>query len=193
MNEFELENMRRQMATLKQKLEQQEIVNDHIMRRSMKKSANSITRRYYMIMAVGLCMIPYGYWAFVKLAGFSVAFWIGTCILMLLCTGATYYNCRNASDADMMHNSLVDVRKKMARAKKFDADWLFFGVPGCILWLGWFGYEAYTRNDGIGGEELFWCGCIGGLIGAVIGLKIHFKTQRQYQDIIEQIEDITSE
>ena len=59
MNEnFELENMREQMNTLKKKLEQQEIVNDRFIRHSMKKTAGNISRRYYFIMAVCLLMIP---------------------------------------------------------------------------------------------------------------------------------------
>ena len=46
MNEnFELENMRQQMNTLKKKLEQQEIVNDRVIRHSMKKTAGNISRR----------------------------------------------------------------------------------------------------------------------------------------------------
>ena len=49
-NDFELENMRQQMQTLKNKLNEQEIVNDRLMRRSMTKEVNNITRRYYMIM-----------------------------------------------------------------------------------------------------------------------------------------------
>ena len=62
MNEnFDFENMRQQMTMLKNKLNQQEIVNDRLMRRSMKNEVNTIARRYYIIMAVGLLMVPYGY------------------------------------------------------------------------------------------------------------------------------------
>jgi membrane associated rhomboid family serine protease len=81
----------------------------------------------------------------------------------------------------------------MARAKKFDADWLFFGVPAVILWFGWFVYEVYLANGYDLSNPLFWGGCCGGVIGAICGFKMHFKTQRQYQDIIDQIEDLTVE
>ena len=40
---------------------------------------------------------------------------------------------------------------------------------------------------------MFWAGCVGGTIGAIIGFSIHFKIQRQYREIIDQIEDITTE
>ena len=42
-NEFDLENMRQQMTTLKNKLNKQEIVNDRLMRRSMRNEVNRQT------------------------------------------------------------------------------------------------------------------------------------------------------
>ena len=191
-NDMQLEDMRQQMATLKKKLDKQEIVNDHLIRHSMKKTAGNISRRYYIIMAVCLLMIPYSYWAFVILSGFSIPFWIYTCIVMLVCLGGTYYNSRNLSDSNMMTNNLVDVRRRMARAKKFDANWLFLGIPLIIVFLGWFMYESYQLHPGAFADGIFWGGCIGGVIGAICGFYMHFKTQRQYQEIIDQIEDVTA-
>ena len=194
MNEnFELENMRQQMTTLKNKLNKQEIVNDRLVRRSMKNEVNTITRRYYIIMALGLFMIPYGYWCFVKLSGLSIFFWIVTCIFMLVCVGATFYTLRKINDPNMMNRNLVEARKKVASAKKFEANWLFFGIPAVVLWVSWFLYETYQLHGGAVSNGLFWGGCIGGIIGAICGLSINFKTQRQYQDIIDQIEEITTE
>jgi len=76
-----------------------------------------------------------------------------------------------------------------------DADWLFFGVPAVILWFGWFVYEIYLTNghDLSLSNPFFLGGCCGGVIGAICGYKMHFKTQRQYQEIIDQIEDLTAE
>ena len=190
-NDFELENMRQQLTTLKNKLNQQEIVNERLMRRSMRNEVNTITRNYNIIMILGIFMVPYFYWVFVKLAGFSMAFWIGSNIFMLICVGATFYNSHKISDPDMMSNSLLEARQKVASAKKFDADWQKFGIPAVILWFGWFMYECYQIQGGDIDNPFFWGGCVGGIIGAIAGYKYHFKTQRQYQDIIDQIEDIT--
>ena len=184
--------MRQQMQTLKNKLNQQEIVNDRLMRRSMRNEVSKITRRYNVIMALCILMIPYGYWAFVVLSGLSVAFWIATSIIMLICAGATFYNTRKISDPGLMNHSLVEARQKVASAKKFESDWLLVGIPMIILWLGWFFYETYQQNHDYA-NGLFWGGCIGGAIGAICGFNMHFKTQRQYQDIIDQIEDLTAE
>ena len=192
-NDFELEHLRQQMTTLKKKLNQQEIVNDRLIRHSMKNTAGHISRRYYMIMAVCLLMIPYSYWAFVRLNGFSIPFWIFTCIGMMISFAATFYNSRKLSDSNIMTNNLVDVGRHMASAKKFDANWLIIGIPFAIAFLGWFMYESYLLHPETFFNGLFWAGCIGGILGVIWGFSLHFKTQRQYQNIIDQIEDITSE
>ena len=190
---FEFEEMQQQMATLKNKLNQQEIVNDRLVRRSMRNEVNTITRRYYIIMAIGLFMVPYGYWCFVKLCGLSLLFWIVTSIFMLVCVGATFYTNRKINDPNLMNRNLVEARKKVASAKKFEADWLFFGIPAVVVWLGWFLYEVYQLHGGALTNGIFWGGCIGGIIGAICGLSLNFRTQRQIQDIIDQIEDLTAD
>ena len=192
-NDMELESMRQQLGTLKEKLNQQDILNDHIIRRSMKKDVNNITRHYYIIIAIGLLMVPYGYWCFVKLCGLSYFFWIVTSIFMLICVGATFYNSRKISDPELMSHSLVEARKKVASAKKFESNWLLFGIPAVILWISWFFYEIYQIQGGDFNNGFFWGGCVGGIIGAVCGIKMHFKTQRQYQEVIDQIEEIVAE
>ncbi len=189
----QLEEMRQQMQTLKNKLSKQEIVNDKMIRRSMRNTAGNINRRYLVIMILCLLMIPYSYWAFVMLSGFSIPFWIFTCIVMLVCLGGTYYNSRKLRDSDMMTQNLVDVGRRMARAKKFDANWLLVGIPMIIVFMGWFMYESYLLHEDAFYNGLFWSGCIGGVIGTIGGFCLHFKTQRQYQDIIDQIEDLTNE
>ncbi len=189
----QLEEMRQQLTMLKQKLNEQEIVNERLMRRSMRNTVSSITRRYYVLMALAILMVPYGYWVFVKMYNFSIAFWIATSIFMLICGGATFYNSRKISDPGLMSHSLVEARKKVASAKKFDSDWLLIGIPAVILWLGWFCYESYQNVGDVNPSVFMIGGIVGGVLGGIIGFTIHFKTQRQYQDIIDQIEDLTNE
>lgn len=188
----ELETMRQQLETLKRKLSQQDIVNDRIIRKSMKHTANTIRRRYYAIMALSLFVIPYSYWVFVQMLNISTAFWIGTCVLMLICCGATFYNSLNVSNTNMATGNLVEVSRRMARAKKFDSDWLLFGIPAILVWFGWLSYEIYKIDNDLLNNPIFWGGCIGGIIGTIIGFYIHFRTQHQYEDIIDQIEEITA-
>ena len=191
-NDKEMDAMRQQMNTLKKKLDQQEIVNDHIIRQSMRKTANNIKTRYYAIMAISLMMIPYTYMVLVIRQGISLSFWIATAVFMLVCCGATYYNSLNVNIPNAMGRNLIEVSHRMARAKKFDANWLFFGIPAVIVWLGWLTWEFY-QLDAETARYMFYGIICGGIFGAILGFKMHFETQRQYQDIIDQIEEITKE
>ena len=102
--------------------------------------------------------------------------------------------CANRSGTEEHHlHRVLHVRRRMASAKKFDANWLLIGIPMAIVFLGWFMYESYQLHPDAFFNGLFWAGCIGGVIGAIWGFSLHFKTQRQYQDIIDQIEDLTAE
>lgn len=70
--DFNLDEMRQQMAILKNKLDNQTIVNDRLIRRAVKNSVSTINKRYLVISIIAFAMIPYGYWAFVKLNGLSI-------------------------------------------------------------------------------------------------------------------------
>jgi hypothetical protein len=137
-------------------------------------------------------MIPYGYWAFVKLNGSSIGVWVTMCILMLITLVYTVYIGRHLHNSNLYDRDLVDAYKKVAQAKRLDSEWLKFGIPAAILWFGYFLYDQYIK---LAGEHFLFfmvtmivCGTIGGLIG----YKIHCRNQNNYQEIIDQIEDLTS-
>lgn len=190
---YELEEMRQQMQTLKKKLEQQEIVNDRIIRKSMKRNVSSINHRNLAVCILALFMIPYCYWAFIVLAHFSMAFWVATALFNVACIVYTYYNTKDIMRPSLLQEDLLDVRRKVARAKKLDSQWLLVGIPFIVLWISWFAYEAYKVNGMDGLMGFGFAALIGGTIGGILGFRMHFKTQRQYQEIIEQIEDLTAE
>lgn len=192
MNETQFEDMRQQLNTLKKKLGEQEIVNDRLIRRSMKQEVNKISRRYNVIMALCILMIPYTYVVFKMSLGLSLPLWIGTSIFMLITAGATYYNSQNVANANMMSKNLVEVGQKMARAKKFDANWLFFGIPAVIVWLAWLVWELYQHDADAAHYSLYGVVC-GATLGSIIGIKVHTRTMHEYQNIIDQIEDLTAD
>ena len=184
----QFEEMRQQMTILKKKLDEQEIVNDRIIRKSIKKDISKINNRYTVLCLLALFMIPFSWLTFVTGLGLSKAFGIGTILYFLICMGATLFNGQDLLKGRLMDEDLVEARRKVALAKKRDANWLFFGGVMCVAWLCWFCYEQYTLNGDV------WSFIIpvvfGVLIGGSIGLHIHFKTQRQYDEIIDQIEDL---
>lgn len=186
--DYELDEMRQQMAILKDKLENQTIVNDRFIRRSIKRGVSTINRRYLVIGIIALAMIPYGYWAFVMIGGLSVALWLASCLMMLIVVGFMIYNSRDMRDNAMMNGNLLDVKCKVTLAQKRDANWLWFGIPMALAWGAWAVYEMSQKMGD--NEYIVPCCIVGVLVGALIGLKVHFKTQSRFNEIIEQIEDL---
>ena len=187
-NDLELEQMRQQMAILQNKLDNQAIVSDRFIRRSVSHSATTINRRYLVISIVALAMIPYGYWAFVKLNGLSIALWIAMSVLMLAVVGFCIYNGREMRRRDFTSGNLLDTKRKALAAKRRDNNWLWFGIPMATAWAVWVGWEMAQK---MGADVKFFIPffIICSVAGIVMGLAVHFRTQRHYRYIIEQIED----
>ena len=186
--DFELDEMRQQMTKLKNKLESQTIVNDRFIRRSIRNSVSTINRRYLVISFIALAMIPYGYWAFVKLNGLSIWLWLATCVMMLAVVGFCFFNGRDLRDSKLVEGNLQETMRKVAKAKKRDNNWLYIGIPMALCWGVWAIWEM-AQKSGSDAEYLVPCCIVGLVVGALIGLRVHFKTQQHYRDIIEQIED----
>ena len=188
----DFEEMRQQMNILKEKLQKQEIVNEKVFRRSTRKSLKGINRRYTFVSILCILMVPYSYWAFVKLTGMSIWLWLATCVLMLIAFVYTQYTGRFISSR-VFENDLVQARAKVAKAKKLDHDWLKIGIPLIVLWLAYFGYEMYKVTGGEDSICIVVMCVVCALLGGAVGLKIHFKNQDNYEQVIEEIDDFTKE
>ena len=188
----DFEEMRQQMNLLKEKLQQQEIVNEKVFRRSTRKSLKGINRRYTFVSILCILMVPYSYWAFVKLTGMSIWLWLATCVLMLIAFVYTQYTGRFISSR-VFEKDLVQARAKVAKAKKLDHDWLKIGIPLIVLWLAYFGYEMYKVTGGEDSIYIVVMCVVCALLGGAVGLKVHFKNQDNYEQVIEEIDDFTKE
>lgn len=188
--DYELDEMRQQMAILKNKLEKQTIVDDRVIRRAIKHSASSINRRYLIISIIALAMIPYGYWAFVVINGLSIPVWIASCVMMLMVVGFCFFNSRDMRDPQLAEGNLHDTMQRVAAAKRRDNNWLWLGIPMVTAWAIWVGWEMAQK---MGADDWkffmpFFIICL--VTGIILGLTVHFKTQAHYRDILEQIEDV---
>jgi len=189
--DFNIEEMRQQMAILQNKLDNQTIVNDRFIRRAVKNGVSTINKRYLIISIIALAMIPYGYWAFVKLNGLSIAFWLASCALMLAVVIFIIFNGYQMRKKDFVSGNLLDTKRKVAAAKKRDAIWPWCAMPVAIAWAAWGGWETGQKFENVDFFIPFFIICV--TVGIIIGLVVHFRTQRHYREIIEQIEDVEQE
>ena len=186
-NDNTLREMQQQMEQLRQMLNDQKIVNDRLLRNSCRNTVNKlrIKSTVPVIAAfVGLGIIPA-----LRYLGFSYYFVTFYGLLMLAGIAATMISKKYIPSVD---KDLVTAAKEISTFRKINADWIKYGIPCLVVFLGLLIWEV-VKNLQLGGEELY--GFIGGVvIGLVIGGAFGLKNRRDLMnasdELLAQIEEL---
>ena len=186
-NDNTLREMQQQMEQLRQMLNDQKIVNDRILRNSCRNTVNKlrIKSTVPVIAAfVGLGIIPA-----LRHLGFSYYFVTFYGLLMLAGIAATMISKKYIPSVE---KDLVTAAKEISTFRKINADWIKYGIPCLVVFLGLLIWEV-VKNLQLGGEELY--GFIGGVvIGLVIGGALGLKNRRDLlnasDELLAQIEEL---
>lgn len=190
----ELEEMRAQLAILNRKLEKEAIVNERLMRSSMKDKAWTLRRKAIVEAIITVIGIPYFIWVVPNLLGVSIGFCTFVCFMLVLALGYNYYIHTHFRPDEFIHGDLLKAKQDTLMVKRLYANWLkFVGIPFIVVFIGWFAYEM---SEILQGEELQ--GVLGGMgigivLGGIIGIYQYTKTQRIADDILLQIEELSND
>lgn len=193
-NDFqELEDMRRQISLLKEKLDKESIVNDKLMRNIMSTKIGNVNS--YLLKL--LILIPFTmalvYFDFGILFPLSTEFMIVTQIMLVGFGIYIYLNKRLLASANIAGGNLVEESKKLLRFKKREIRYIFFDMPTCIAWMVWCFYELL--HCGKEQDEII-CVIIGASIGAIFGFGYSIRKfrmiMRNINSVVSQIEDIST-
>lgn len=192
-NSLETAQLKESLELLKKKLDQQEIVNQKLIRRAMKHNISQINRNGIFAMVLGSIAVPFCTLTFRYSTGFPWSFCIVTGIFLLICVIATWMIHKDIMKQDFMEQDLVTVSLALAKLKKQYADWLKFAIPCLILWLLWMGWEFVQIYDMKLAIGFIISALIGGAIGGAIGYSKHRQTVKLAEKTMEQIEDLKNE
>ena len=188
----ELEQMRTQIGMLKQKLEQQAIVNDTHIRNSMKSKISDLNRTILGTIFAGIFAVIFAPVTF-YIQGCSLIFVIATAIMLAVCLGLTIVQKINlGSMMDLSQDNLVETARKLSKVRTHYKEWYKIAIPMILVWGGWMIYEM-VQVLGIESPTAigFYCGAgVGLLIGGIIGARINRKVVRQANEILAQIEEL---
>lgn len=188
----ELEQMRSQIGMLKQKLEQQAIVNDTHIRNSMKSKISDLNRTVLGTIFAGIFAVIFAPMTF-YIQGCSLLFVIGTAVMLAVCLWLTIAQKINLSRmTDLSHSNLVETAEKLNKTRTHYKEWYRIAIPMLLVWVGWMIYEM-VNTIGIESPTAigFYCGAgVGLLIGGIIGFRINRKVVRQANEILAQIEEL---
>lgn len=188
----ELEELRSQINTLKEKLDKQTIVNDRHIRNSMASRANNLNKTVRNTVIGGVFALIYCPICF-SFLGCSLPFVIATTLMLAVCLAVTIRQKVTLSRMDFSQGSLVETAKSLGRVREHYVIWSRFVAPVLIvLWYAWCMYEL-IRLDKSGGLVILVFATIGGIIGGIIGFSINRKVIRKTGEILEQIEELQRE
>lgn len=186
----ELQQMREQIALLKNKLEKEAIVSDTMLRRILSDKA-----RVLKTMGLGKTLacflaVPLMVWCtwFLHL---SPLFTVVTAVYLALAFVYTYITHRDINKLDLMNDDLIAVGEKVARLKHRYSSWVLYGIPFAVCWFVWFFYEL--SRAGLGEEQMSAAltgMVVGGLVGVCMGIMRYRKIQRVASDVLLQIEEM---
>jgi len=188
-NYRELEEMREQINVLKEKLANETIVNDKLLRESTKSKIFSIQKRGITMIALAVFAAPFCFWAFSK-NNLSLAFCIATAVMVLFCAVMTALMHARVNSNSATSGSLVDCVKQVKKLKKQYVDWYKIAIPMIIVWLAWLLTETFMNTpDKTIAVTLAISMLVGGFVGGAIGFSIHRKVINDCDDIIASIEE----
>jgi hypothetical protein len=188
----ELEQMRSQIGMLKQKLEQQTIVNDRHIRNSMKSNISDLNRTIRGTIIGGAFAVVFAPMTFHNQVC-SPIFVIATAVMLAVCLYLTVVQKINLGKMmDFTQDNLVETAKKINKLRKHYKEWYKIAIPMLLVWAGWMIYEMVKA---IGTESPtaigFYCGAgIGLIIGGIVGTYINRKVVRKTNEILSQIEEL---
>ena len=188
----ELEQMRAQIGMLKQKLEQQAIVNDMHIRNSMKSKISDLNRTVRATIFAGIFAVVFAPVTF-YIQGASLAFVISTAVMLAVCLGLTIVQKINLGKMmDLSQGNLVETAEKLSKVRTHYKDWYKVAIPMLLAWGGWMIYEM-VQVLGVDSPTAvgFYSGAgVGLIIGGIIGARVNRKVVNKANEILSQIAEL---
>ena len=183
----ELDELREQIALLKDKLQHQQIVSERAIQQAAQAGIGKLNRQGVIMTAFALFAVVYCSWAFHRF-GFSDGFVIGTTIFLGVCALVTAYAHLKLRSIDVANGNLVEIASRLVSFRKIYSHWHIFAIPALLVWCYFLYWDAQRMLDNPEGFLL--AGCVGGVIGGIIGLKKHFAIMRETDKVLANIRDL---
>ena len=186
------------MAILQEELHNEAIVNDRLLRESMKHNYSSINR---FLSVEATILMPVIIFVFPLLPLIFHLSWGPVIAIILLCLASVVfdYKVSHIKDEAFMTDDLIPTALRLQRAKRLSALQMLVSLPLTLLWFAWFIVDFFQsiNYDSEILTSAAWGGLTGGCIGLVCGLifaiQLYHKQQKTRQQVIDQINDLMAE
>lgn len=191
MNNNEFNEMRRQLALLKDKLNRQQIVNEQLVRDAVKGKINDLTRmrRSKRIMLCGcIIFVPV---ILIKVIGLPVWFAAVTALFFIVALAYNEYYMEGIDSHNLSSGGLLQVSQKAARLQRQTRRWLFVGIPLLLVWMLLFCYLINNYTWFLIADNEIVTGLLTGLfVGSLLGYIMYRRQQRMVDDLQAAIREM---
>ena len=187
----EMLEMKEQLSLLIKKLDKETIVNERMIRRSMKEKADRLNRRLIVEIIVCLIMIPFFICVLPNLSKVSMPFCIFSAGFFALGVLYDFYMYLRFRPQKFIEGNMIEVRRDTLNFKKQTLRWTYcIGIPFLVVYIAWFVYEKMQYYQGEILKIVLVSALISFLIGGTIGINIFLKDLRATDEILMQIEEL---
>ncbi len=187
-NYMELEDMRSQLAAFKKKLDNQEIVNDRLLRRAISKNLSGIhrVRNTFLVLGVFAIYINIHYCLM-----FNLSYWFMGYAMLII--AYEIYNTlkyhKNIEDININNADLLTTVKELKTLKSRYNHAFLNSAPLLAIFIGWMLYEVNLNYGAHFTKHYIIMVGIGIIIGGALGLMLNRKVVRACNEIIKDIEE----
>ncbi len=184
----ELDDMRDQLAKLKNMLNSERMITERMMRRTMSEKANKLMRRSIFFIVIALLFAPYEIWA-MQFLGFNPIYGYTAAAFLIIAAVTEWQTCKDLRDERFSRYTIVEIAETMVRYKRMNIKWLYFSIPFVLVWGGLLACDILKAENvpvmiGIS---------VGFAIGLALGIRSLVKAQRTANEIINATHDLMRE
>lgn len=194
----ELEQMRSQMAELKQMLDSQIRVNDQLLKKNIIDKSDKINRFGLTMLILGIAaaiLVPLMMYAIYH---FSPACCIVTALLIAFDASFDYYNAHRVKSIDIANINFTEALTTLVSMKKLMRTSFAVGMVVLMPLMVWWAFEIYAspffdmfdaNTAGIARIAILVCLGFGVVVGIVVAVLLYNKQTRNITQLINTLEE----
>ena len=143
----ELEQLRSQVAEFKNRLEQQEIVSERLLKQAMTGHVSWIKQMSAWGGVVDLALVPLTVYLLRSIVGVSWLPILAVCIVMVFEAFFNFWNVSTIRDKYLAANDVINTQHRLRTYKRREKLYFYIIVPFLLLWLVWLFLDVYSSKD----------------------------------------------